>query len=182
LLALEQTQVTIRSPFLDNALVQTLFRAPEASLRNNDVSLRLIADGDLALSRIPTDRGLVLGENGALARGVRNLIEFTVKAEYAYDYGMPDWLAKADRLLAPLHLEKLFLGRHKFYHFRYWYRQDLASYVQAILLDSKTLSRPFFQRKALEAMVRDHVSGWRNCTLGIHKALTLELVHRLFID
>jgi asparagine synthase (glutamine-hydrolysing) len=182
LLSLEQTQVTIRSPFLDNAFVQTLFRAPQTSLLNNDVSLRLIADGDPALGRMPTDRGLLLGHNGPLARARRDLIEFTVKAEYAYDYGMPNWLAKTDRLLAPFHLEKLFLGRHKFYHFRHWYRHSLGAYVQQILLDPRTISRPFFVREGIESVVRDHLLGTRNCTLEIHKALTIELVHRLFVD
>ena len=56
--------------------------------------------------------------------------EFTVKSEYAYDYGMPQWLAGIDHVLAPLHLERLFLGRHKFYHFRVWYRDKLSQYVK----------------------------------------------------
>ena len=34
----------------------------------------------------------------------RGLLEFSFKAEYAYDYGMPQWIAKIDHLLAPLHL------------------------------------------------------------------------------
>lgn len=182
LLSLEQTQVSLRSPFLDNAFVKTVFQAPRSTLTNNEVSLRLIEDGDPALGRIPTDRGVVRGENGMWPQIRRNFVEFTVKAEYAYDYGMPQWVAKTDRLLSPLHLERLFLGRHKFYHFRYWYRNLLGRYVQDMLLDSKTLARPLFQRKAIEAMVRDHLSGRRNCTLGIHKALSLELVHRLFVD
>jgi asparagine synthase (glutamine-hydrolysing) len=182
LLSLEQTQVSLRSPFLDNAFVQTVFRAPRSTLTNSGISLRLIADGNRALGRIPTDRGLLYGENGLWAQARRQFIELTVKAEYAYDYGMPHWMAKTDRLLAGLHLEQLFLGRHKFSHFRYWYRHFLGRYVQEILLDPRTLSRPFFQRKAIERMVRDHLRGERNCTLGIHKALTLELAHRLFID
>src|SRR5271157_5153530 len=49
LLALEQTQLTLRSPFLDNDLVRTNFRAPAAALENNIVRLRLIADGNSAL-------------------------------------------------------------------------------------------------------------------------------------
>jgi asparagine synthase (glutamine-hydrolysing) len=110
------------------------------------------------------------------------LIEFTIKAEYAYDYGMPQWLARLHHFAPWLHTERLFLGRHKFYHFRSWYRDTLSAYVQAILLDSKTLSRPLFERKSLEAMVRDHVRGVRNHTLGIHKALSLELLHRSLID
>jgi asparagine synthase (glutamine-hydrolysing) len=182
LLSLEQTQVSLRSPFLDNDFVKTVFRAPASTVTNSDVSLRLIADGDLALGRIPTDRGLVHGEDGLWAHARHEFVELTVKAEYAYDYGMPQWMAKADRRLSAFHLERLFLGRHKFYHFRFWYRHDLSAYVQEMLLDPRTLSRPFFQRKALEAMVRDHVRGERNCTLGIHKALSLELMHRLFVD
>jgi asparagine synthase (glutamine-hydrolysing) len=182
LLSLEQTQVSLRSPFLDNDFVKTVFRAPASTVTNSDISLRLIADGDPALGRIPTDRGLVHGEDGLWARARHEFVELTVKAEYAYDYGMPQWMAKADRRLSAFHLERLFLGRHKFYHFRFWYRHDLSAYVQEMLLDPRTLSRPFFQRKALEAMVRDHVRGERNCTLGIHKALSLELMHRLFVD
>jgi asparagine synthase (glutamine-hydrolysing) len=182
LLSLEQTQLSLRSPFLDNALVKTVFRAPRPAADGNAVCLRLIADGDPALASIATDRGLIGEQNGPWARARRLLIEFTVKAEYAYDYGMPPWLARADRLVSPLHIERFFLGRHKFYHFRIWYRDVLAQHVQNILLDRRTLSRPFFRRQGLESMVRDHVRGVRNCTLGIHKALTLELLHRVLVD
>jgi asparagine synthase (glutamine-hydrolysing) len=44
LLALEQTQLSLRSPYLDNDFVRTVFRAPQSVLTNNDVCLRLIAD------------------------------------------------------------------------------------------------------------------------------------------
>lgn len=182
LLSLEQTQVVLRSPYLDNELVRTVFRAPASVLTNSDLSLRLISDGDPALGRIPTDRGLAFGDKRISTRARNSWIEFTVKAEYAYDYGMPQWMAKTDRLLLPLHLERLFLGRHKFCHFRIWYRDSLRHYLQEILLDQRTLSRPFFRRTAIEAMVREHLRGARNCTLAIHKALTLELIHRLLID
>jgi asparagine synthase (glutamine-hydrolysing) len=181
LLSLEQTQVSLRSPFLDNDFVRTVFRAPAACLTNNDVSLRLIGDGNAALGKIPTDRGYTLSDSPA-RKALQNWIEFTVKAEYAYDYGMPQWLAKVDSRLSPLHLEKLFLGRHKFSHFRTWYRDALGPHVQEMLLDPRTLSRPLFERKTLEAMVREHLSGAGNHTLGIHKALSLELIHRLFLD
>jgi asparagine synthase (glutamine-hydrolysing) len=182
LLALEQTQLTIRSPFLDNELVRTVFRAPQLSLGNADISLRLIADGDKSLLRIRTDRGLAGEHRGLAAAASRKFQELTAKAEYAYDYGMPQWLARVDRVLAPLHPERLFLGRHKFYHFRIWYRDFLGRYIQEILLDSRTLSRPYFQRKVIESIVQDHVKGKHNYTLAIHKILTLELVHRLLVD
>ena len=182
LLALEQTQLSLRSPYLDNDFVRTLFRAPSSVLASNDLSLRLIADGDPRLRRIRTDRGLAGEQERFPAAVARAILEFSFKAEYAYDYGMPQRLAQIDRLLTPFHLERLFLGRHKFYHFRVWYRDALAEYVREILLDPRTLSRPYLQRKTLEAMVRGHLKGDRNYTTEIHKVLTLELVHRLFID
>lgn len=182
LFALEQTQLSQRSPFLDNDLVQIAFRAPAPVLAGNDASLRLIADGSAALRRIPTDRGLA-GNHGRMSAAFsRNCLEATFKAEYAYDYGMPQWVARADYLCSPLHLERLFLGRHKFYHFRVWYKDQLSRYIQEVLLDSRTLSRPFFNRIGLESMVRGHVKGNRNYTTWIHSALTMELIHRLFVD
>src|SRR5207249_8728231 len=107
---------------------------------------------------------------------------FTFKAEYAYDHGMLQWIAQIDHILSPLHLERLFLGRHKYYHFRVWYRDVLSNYVQEMLLDQLTLSRPFLNRKAVEAIVRGHLKGDRNYTTMIHKLLSLELLHRLFVD
>ncbi len=182
LVALEQTQLSLRTPYLDNDFVGTVFRAPEAVLANNDASLRLIADGNPALAGIRTDRGLVRGQNGPRARALQGLINFTVKSEYVYDYGMPQWAARVDHVFSPLHLERLFLGRHKFSHFRVWYRDFFSEYVREMLLDPRTLSRPYLQRNTLEAMVRGHIKGDRNYTTEIHKVLTLELIHRLFLD
>jgi asparagine synthase (glutamine-hydrolysing) len=182
LLALEQTQLSLRSPYLDNDFVRTVFRAPQSALSSNDVSLRLIADGNAALDRIRTDRGLA-GNHGRLSAAMsRSWLELTFKAEYAYDYGMPQWMSRVDHCFSPLHLERLFLGRHKFYHFRVWYRDVLPEYVRQMLLDSRTLSRPYLDRKVLEAIVRGHLTEGRNYTTAIHKLMTLELVHRLFLD
>jgi asparagine synthase (glutamine-hydrolysing) len=182
LLALEQTQLSLRTPYLDNDFIRTIFRAPESARANNDISLRLIADGNAALNGIRTDRGLG-GDQGRFSGAIsKRFLEFTFKAEYAYDYGMPQWLARIDHLFSPFQLERLFLGRHKFSHFRVWYRDVLAEYVREMLLDPRTLSRPYLQRNSLEAIVRGHLQGGRNHTSEIHKVLTLELIHRLFLD
>ena len=111
---------------------------------------------------------------------LRTLREFQFKAEYAYDYGMPQWMAAIDRLLTALRPERLFLGRHKFSHFRLWYRDVLSDYVREVLLDPSTLSLPYVERKGVEAVVSGHLDGNRNYTMEIHKLLTIELVHRLF--
>jgi len=181
LLALEESQLSVRTPYLDNEFVATLYRAPEHAAGGPDVSVRLIADGDPRLLDVETDRAVRPRHPtvSSLARAVR---EFSFKAEYAYDYGMPRWLARIDHALAPLRLERLFLGRHKFYHFRVWYRDALARYVRDTLLDATTLSRPYLQRRTVESIVNGHLRGGRNHTLEIHRLLTLELFHRLFVD
>jgi asparagine synthase (glutamine-hydrolysing) len=181
-LALEQTQMSLRTPYLDNELVRTVFRAPESACSNNDVSLRLIEEGSPVLRKIRTDRGLAGGAGPVVGAASRGLLEFLFKAEYAYDYGMPQWLAKIDHTLAPLHLERLFLGRHKFYHFRMWYRDVLSGFVREMLLDSRSLARPYLNRRQVTAIVEGHTTGTHNYTLDIHKLLTLEYVHRLFVD
>jgi asparagine synthase (glutamine-hydrolysing) len=182
LLALEQTQLSLRSPFLDNDFIQTVFRAPESATMSNDVCLRLIAEGNAGLLQIRTDRGLA-GNHRNPGRGIsRGLLEFTFKAEYAYDHGMPQWVAQIDHLLSPLHLERLFLGRHKYYHFRVWYRDALSRYVREMLLDERTLSLPYWDRSGVEAVVRGHLEKGENYTREIHMLLTVELIHRLFID
>lgn len=186
LLALEQSEISPRSPYLDNDVVQTAFRAPAPSIvkssifADNDDCLRLIADGNPALGEIRTDRGLRMRHPSALLS--RAFQEFTFRAEYEYDYGMRNWVSEIDHLASPLHLERLFLGRHKYYHFRVWYRDALSGYVQEMLLDPRTLSRPYLLGRNLEGIVRHHLNGDRNYTTAIHKVLTLELIHRLFLD
>src|SRR5262249_55946966 len=53
LLALEESQLSLRSPYLDNDLVRLVFRASASTIARDDVSLRLIAEGNRALARIP---------------------------------------------------------------------------------------------------------------------------------
>jgi asparagine synthase (glutamine-hydrolysing) len=181
-LALEQTQVSLRTPFLDNDLVRTAFRAPSSALASKQICIRLIADGNRALLGIPTDRGLYLNGKHLPQTISHAVLESLFKAEYAYDVGMPGWLARIDHALSSFHFERLFLGRHKVFHFRIWYRDPLASYVREMLLDSMSLSRPYLERTEVESIVRGHLKGNRNYTLEIHKLLTLELVQRLLLQ
>jgi asparagine synthase (glutamine-hydrolysing) len=183
ILALEQSQLTVRSPFMDNEFVRTVYRAPKENASNNeDIRLRLIKDGSPALGLVRSDRGIGGKGSRLTSAVVRACREFTFKAEYAYDEGMPQSVARIDHHLSGLHLERLFLGRHKLLHFRTWYRDQLAEYVRQILLDPLTFSRPYLQQKTVEAVVASHLNGTRNYTTAIHKLLALELVQRLFID
>lgn len=179
--SVERSQLTVRSPFLDNELVPLAFQAPDAVYTSVDPSLRLIAKANPALAMIPTDRGLTwpLNPRGKAKKAYHDL---WARAEYAYDYGMPNWLARLDSFVSPLKLERLFLGRQKFCHYRVWYRDQLSTFVREVLLDPATLSRPWFSRSNLKSAVESHLSGTANHTLTIHKALSLELIQRTLLS
>ncbi|MGH9489435.1 MAG: asparagine synthase-related protein, partial [Terriglobales bacterium] len=87
-LGLEQTQLAVRSPYLDNAVVRAAFRARDA---NFDPRPRLAREASTAVGSVRNDRGI--GGQGPLAAIQRAYLEFTFKAEYAYDMGMPQWIA-----------------------------------------------------------------------------------------
>jgi asparagine synthase (glutamine-hydrolysing) len=179
-LGLEQTQVGVRSPYLDNDLVKTVYQAPRpgAIAVNENARLRLIRDGNSTLAKLRTDRG-IRGLNSVFTR---SFFEFFFKAEYAYDMGMPQWMARVDHMFAPLHLERIWLGRHKPFHFRVWYRDYLHDYVRQMLLDKHSLARPYINPSGIEQVVNGHLRGDRNYTTEIHRLLALELAHRLFVD
>jgi asparagine synthase (glutamine-hydrolysing) len=63
-----------------------------------------------------------------------------------------------------------------------WYRDELAEYVREMLLDRRSLARPYIVPQAVQRMVGHHLNGVGNYTMEIHRLLALELTHRLFID
>jgi asparagine synthase (glutamine-hydrolysing) len=180
--AVEQSQLEVRSPFLDNDVVATMYRAPAALRASAEPSMRLIRDTHPALAAIPTDRGYRCTAPGARDRLRAVLRAVSAKAEYAYDYGMPQPLAVVDHLLSRLRLERLFLGHHKFYHFRLWYRRTLAAYVRDTLLAPRALQRSCYRSDVLRRLVEQHTRGRANHTLELHRALTVELTQQQLFD
>lgn len=178
---LERSQITYRTPYFDNDLIALAYQTP-AHLLSNDPAIRLIADGNQALGKIGTDRGIASRSIPGITYIRHAYQEFTFKAEYAYDYRMPQWLARLDHIFAPLHLERLFIGRHKFHHFRVWYRDELSRHLKEMLLDSEARSRPYLRAHSLETIVKAHTNGYRNYAFEIHKILTLELIQRKFVE
>jgi asparagine synthase (glutamine-hydrolysing) len=179
--SVERSQLTYRTPYFDNDLVALAYQTP-AKLLHNGPALRLIADGNPALGKIGTDRGLAFRSIPGVTQALHWYQEFTFKAEYAYDYRMPQWLARVDHAFAPLHLERLFLGRHKFHHFRVWYRDELSRWLREMLLDSDARSRPYLRPNSLEKILKAHINGQRNYAFEIHKILTLEFIQRKLIE
>jgi asparagine synthase (glutamine-hydrolysing) len=178
-LSVEQSQITPRSPFLDNELVALAYRAPATVAQDPGPLLELIAAGNPQLEQVPTDRRLSRRSSwtGRLGRAWQ---EFTAKAEYAYDYGMPPRLARIDRRVSWLHLERVFLGRHKFYHFRTWYKNQLSGYLRAVAGDGPS-ARAVYRSGAPRKLIEAHMRGAENRTLELNKLLSVDLIERLFL-
>ena len=178
-LSLEQCQLTPRSPFLDNELVKLSYRASAVMTASSEPMLRFVADNNRALARIPTDRGFTYPSVPAVSQVRRLCREFTAKAENAFDGNMPQWLASLNRVFG---IEKYFIGRNRFYHFRPWFRDELAGSVKEILLDERTLQRPYVSRRGVEKIVRAHTDGRENHAFAITRLLTTELIERELVE
>ena len=177
-LAIESSQVTTRSPYIDNDLVALAYRSPLGAAATKQLSLRLISEGKFGLDGLATDRGVLYKPELLMTRMNKLYLDFTFKGEYAYDYGMPQWLARIDKVISILHPEKLFLGRHKFCHYRIWYRDQLAGYLKEILLDKRSIYRTYLNGKYLKKIVDSHTKAIGNFTKELHGVLTAELIHR----
>lgn len=183
-LAAAQSQLTLRTPYLDNAVVALMYQAPAQIRENNSISRRLIADLNPRLAAIPTDMGYEPAQRGSFPRGfVRRVYRYAqFKAEWYYNLGMPSWLARLDGTAALRATEPLFLGRHKIDHYRLWFRDQLKPYVNELLHDPRAATRPYLNRAGYEDLLVAHDRGGRNCVNELNKVGTLELVNRLFID
>jgi asparagine synthase (glutamine-hydrolysing) len=174
-LAVEQSQVVIRTPFMDNDFVGLFYRRPSSSEDSRKLAQRQIAASSPVLAELPTDTG-----NCSPLR--HQWTQFLFKADYCYKSGMPQWLERAHYLLGPFQPEKLLIGRHRFAHFRVWFRKQLAPYVREILLDRRTAGRPYFNHNVVERMLDQHIKGEYNYTDDIERILTMELTCRQFLD
>ena len=176
--SIETSVLTPRSPYLDNELVALAYQCPPQFRFSANPVLQSVIGGNPAIDAIGTDRALRQRSVPVFGNMAHRWQEFTAKAEYAYDYGMPPWLARADRMLRPLHLEKLFLGRHKFYHFRIWYRDQLRPALQE--LGAGGAAQPSCYADGIaRKLTLEHAAGQANHTLALHKLLTVQLTERL---
>ena len=174
-LAVERAALTPRTPFLDPKLVQLAYQAPPDHRTSPEPLLRLIAARSRKLAAIPTDRGLRHPPRPLITPLRAALGEATARAEYFWDYGMPRWLAPLERALHTLRPERLFLGRHKFAHFRLWYREPLAGTVRELLAG---YDAPGFEPGSTNRVVEEHLTGRVNRTRELHQLLTLRLIEK----
>ena len=86
--AASRSQVTFRTPYLDNEIVALAYRAPE-SLRGSLVpAWSLVKGNNQVLSQIPTDMGVVAKASGLAATPRRILSKAICKVDYLRTEGL----------------------------------------------------------------------------------------------
>lgn len=63
-----------------------------------------------------------------------------------------------------------------------WMRNEMKEYVYETLLDPSSLSRGYFEPKATESLLNEHMAGRQNFGRQIFSLLLLEIWHRVFLD
>jgi len=64
---------------------------------------------------------------------------------------------------------------------RHWFRSELSGYVRTALLSESSVCPMFFRREAIEALIREDISGREVNWLRLLTLLVFELWHRRFI-
>jgi asparagine synthase (glutamine-hydrolysing) len=173
-----QSQVTMRTPYLDNDIVALAFRAPDRIRRSSSAASRTIREYDTVLSRIPTDAGVIP------ASQLLSLLSYlpyrvSFKLDYWYGDGMPHWLSRIDAYLSARGFRAWEAGLHKYLHYRSWFRRELSAYISERLTDPQTLRSGYWNQATLRQIVNDHTEGTKNYIREIDAVLTLEAVDRL---
>jgi asparagine synthase (glutamine-hydrolysing) len=178
--AIERSQLLMRAPFLNDDVVQALYRAPGEVRRSHAASLAVIGQRRELLEPA-TDLGL-LGDSPSSVRAVRRYYRTGLaKAEYLVSHGAPDWMAVLTANPLGAMLERAFLGHHKFQHFRRWIRRDIPTLLRTSLQDSRVDLSRWLNMPAVRKMVDSHIAGRANHLDELDKALTLTATVRTLL-
>jgi asparagine synthase (glutamine-hydrolysing) len=176
--AASRSQVSFRTPYLDNEIVALAFQAPE-NLRTSIHALSLIKSNSPRLSKIPTDMGEMGGANRLAAASRCIFSKAVCKLDYLRNEGLPRGLSGLDSLLTRLSSALGLAGLHKYLPYRIWFQRKLAAYVDGILKDAQVRRSSLWDSRFLEHMASDHATGHKNYVREIDAVLTLDAVERL---
>jgi asparagine synthase (glutamine-hydrolysing) len=172
-----QSQLSMRTPYLDNELVALAFRAPAACRWSPMPWAAILKRIGAGLDSIPTDQGLL-----PASRFFSSVASIWYKASFRLDYwrkdALPHWLTGFDDLLSGL---DGILGSHRFLTYRRWFRDELAEYVCDQLRASRTLQSPLWNRRFIDQLADDHISGRKNYLPDINMVLTCAAIDRLLL-
>ena len=174
--AIEQSQLTLRTPYMDNELVRLMYRAPAKVRAQGEIQEQYVRLKSQQLSEIITN----LGSLGTLPQWTNKLsyliFYLLFKVEYTYLYATPHWLTRIDRSLERFRPEQVLAGRQKFEGYRIWLRTHFGDFLRDVLLRPNSYSAQFFNRAATEQVIARHLAGTHNYLNDINKMLTIELL------
>jgi asparagine synthase (glutamine-hydrolysing) len=180
-LAAGRSQISFRTPYLDNELVALSYQCPASIKKSSLPTMRFVKSCSPALDRIPTDRGFISDRRGPDILARRVFAEVTFKLDYHSNFGLPRKLGVLDPVYKPIVTGLGISGLHKFLKYSTWFQQQLAPYVREGL--ARARGGAFWDAGFVDRIAESHISGKKNFCAEINSILTLEAIERkLFRD
>lgn len=174
--SVEQSQVTLRTPYMDNSLVKLMYEAPFAVRASRIPQARYVRAKCSEIADVPTNMGKVRENSELMGKLAYAGYWALFKTEFVYLYATPHWLTRIDRALGALKPERLIAGRQKFEGYRIWFKTHLAEFVRETLLKPHPYCVEFFDKAWVEKIVMRHTAGTHNYLNELNKILTIELI------
>ena len=179
IVASAKSQLTFRTPYLDNDLVALTYRAPSSVRAVVRVCVTPGGDANPRLGTIPTDRGVVADGSGLGLHAEASVRRTHIQARLHAQGGAA---ARADARFLAGALDKVgLLGLTSGCRIRLWFQNELAKHVVEALTDPATLRLPFWNQRVLTRWRTTMSTGRRNHVREINAVLTLAAVDRLLI-
>ncbi len=147
--------MNIRTPLLDNDIVDLMCRVPHENSNIKDLLLALNSSGVDFFSESRTG----------------------LKTYFKTFYNS---IKINNRRANRCYCEEL--NSNNNWQFCSWYRKELSTLVKDILYDNRSLDRSYIDKKVIKKFIDDHIQGKQNYTKEITLLLTVELIYRVFID
>jgi asparagine synthase (glutamine-hydrolysing) len=176
-----RSQVSFRTPYLDNELVALSYQCPVSLKKSSLPTMRFVKSCSPALDRIATDRGFISDRSGPDILCRRIFAEATFKFDYHYNAGLPRRLAVFNPFLRLFAESTGIAGLHKFLQYGLWMQRDLAPYLRDRAAAAAAQAGRFWSGDFLKQMAESHISGRKNYSAEINAVLTLEATERLLL-
>jgi asparagine synthase (glutamine-hydrolysing) len=177
-LAAGRSQISFRTPYLDNELVALAYQCPASLKKSSLPTMRLVKACSPALDRIPTDRGFISDRSDPEIFLRRVFAEVTFKLDYYSNAGLPRPFGPLDPVFKPVVRALGIAGLHKFLKYSTWFRNALAPYVIEKITAAQKTANGFWNGDVLLQLARQHLSGAKDFPCEINAALTLESLER----
>lgn len=161
-----RSKVETRFPFYDNDIIDFILTVPPILRRKEYLFLKTIINLFPHLLAIPWQKtGLPLTASN---------LQFKIHNK---EKGVK---RRINRIIG----KTIFEDTKNFADYDEWIRNSkkLRGYIMGILLDERTLARPYFNQKSIKEILDLHMSGKENHSELIGRLLTFELWHRQFLD